>query len=343
LQGRLSERFQSVETVYFTGDRHRRPLFGMLGGAFATTSRLAFYGVGPRSVPDAKLYLDQVSAESEVRVGWYPTGNSILMLQPVLRFQFDRLDGYEPARDSALEVIDPRDRELLDALIGVDRYGAELGLQAISDTRDRLASPNRGFLVQGGVSRFMAMDGTNLNVNRFELSAYRFFPAPVLIPFLPERGAIFLRGSLVITRQADAARNPLPPYYLPVLDAELLAGYPPRRFFGRDGFSIGAGTRGTILALFGAVLIEGFSIVMVGNAYDDIFGQFSPDIDFDQEPADPNERVPLRPSAAVGLNIVTIDRDRPVIGGLLGIGPEGIVVSSFRIVYDIRSYRPRVR
>jgi len=343
LQVRLSERFQGAETVYFSGDRHLRPLFGMVGGAIATTDRLAFYGVGPGSDQDAKLWLDQVSGEVEGRVGWYPSRNSILMLQPVARFQYDRLDGYEPARDSALIVIQPADRTLLDSLVGEPRYGLEVGLQAISDTRDRLASPNRGFLVQGGISRFLAFDGSNLIVNRFELSGYRFFPAPIALTFLPERGAIFLRGSLVITRQSGGDREILPPYYLPFLDAELLAGYPPRRFVGRDGFSVGVGTRGTILALFGAVLIEGFSIVMLGNAYDDFFGQFSPAVAFDAEPVDPNERVPLRPSAAVGVNIVTIDRDRPIIGGLLGIGPEGVVLSSFRIVYDIRSYRPRVR
>ena len=342
LQARISQRFQSTDVVYYSGDRFRRPLFAMVGGAIATTDRLTFYGVGPRSVPEGKLYLDQVAGELEARVGWYPTNNSILMLQPVARFQYDRLDGFEPARDSAMEVIDPRDVALLESLRGMPRYGVEVGLQAISDTRDRLASPNRGFLVQGGLSRFISLDGSQLVFSRAEFSAYRFFPAPIFLRFLPERGAIFLRGSFVVTRQSDPD-TALPPYYLPILDAELLAGYPPRRFVGRDGFSIGVGTRGTILALFGAVLIEGFSIFMVGNAYDDVFAQLTPRISFDAEPSEPNDRVPLRPSAAVGLNIVTIDRDRPIIGGLLGIGPEGIIVSSFRIVYDIRSYRPRVR
>jgi hypothetical protein len=343
IQARISQHQLGGETVFYTGDRYRRPLFGMLGASLLSTDRLAFYGVGPRSVQEGKLWLDQVSGEVEARIGWYPTLNSILMLQPQVRFQYDRLDAFEPARDSALQLSDQRDIALLESLVGEDRYGLEVGLQAISDTRDRLASPNRGFLVQGGVSRFIALDGSELLVNRAELSGYRFFPAPIALPFLPERGAVFIRGSLVVTRQSGGADEPLPPFYLPYLDAELLAGYPPRRFVGRDGFSVGVGTRGTILALFGAVLIEGFSIFMVGSAYDDVFAQFTPRVAFDAEPADVNERVPLRPSVAVGLNFVTIDRDRPIIGGLLGVGPEGFVLSSFRIVYDIRSFRPRVR
>jgi hypothetical protein len=223
---------------------------------------------------------------------------------------------------------------MLDALRGTDRYGIAVGVEGAGDTRDRLAAPRRGVLLQGGASRFFALDGSGLAFNRVEGSAYWFFPALVRLGFLPERGTVFLRGSFVVTREDDPTTNPLPYFYLPV---------PVRRFVGRDGLSVGIGARGTVLEILGAVLVEGMGMVMVGGAYDNVFEDFSPRVTLDPDPVGEDERVPLRPSIALGANIVTIDRDRPVIGGMIGLGPEGLVFSSVRVVFDIRDYRPQVR
>ncbi|MEO0556962.1 MAG: hypothetical protein AAF170_02130, partial [Bacteroidota bacterium] len=78
-------------------------------------------------------------------------------------------------------------------------------------------------------------------------------------------------------------------------------------------------------------------------AYDDISTDFTPRISFDPRSADPAERVPLRPSAAVGMNVHFIDREQPIVGMVLGAGPEGLTSATFRIVYPLRWYRPGIR
>jgi len=338
LETRLSQRFQSGQVAYYTGDPYLRSIYGLVAGAVTTTNRLTYYGDGPRTLPEGKLFLDQISAEGEARVGWYPYRSTGLLVQPVARFRFDRLRDFEEGVDSAFTRVDTA---ALAAVRDHDRYGIAVGIEIAGDTRDRRDSPRHGGLFQGGLSRFMALDGSGLGFNRLEASGYFFFPALVQLPFLPERGTIFLRSSLVITREDEG--DALPYYYLPVLDHELLAGFPQRRFVGRDGFSVGVGARGTVLAVLGAVLLEGVGMVMVGGAYDNIFDDFSPRITFDPDPVEEGERVPLRPSVAIGANIVTIDRERPIVGGMIGFGPEGFVLASLRVVFDIRDYRPQIR
>src|SRR5690606_35114687 len=68
IEGRVQEHLQAAETAYYTGDPYLRAVYGLVAGAFTTTDRLAFYGTGPRTVPEAKVYIDQASAEAEARL-----------------------------------------------------------------------------------------------------------------------------------------------------------------------------------------------------------------------------------------------------------------------------------
>jgi hypothetical protein len=341
LEARVAERLQGIRASYYTGDPMARPVYGRLGMAATTTSRYPFYGVGPRSRRESKLYLDHLSAEVEANVGWYPFRHTGLLLQPVARFRFDRSRGYEAARDSALFYLDPASRAHIDSLQGTDRYGVAVGLEALSDTRDSEASPTRGYFVQGGATRFFATDGSGLGFQRFEVNAYGFTPALLHLRFLPERGALFVRASGVVTR--PDAGDDLPFFYQPTLDHEQIAGYPQSRFVGRDAVSLGLGARGTIFQAIGAILVEGMGMAMVGGAYNDVFEEFTPRVTLDPEPDLTGERIPLRPSVAFGVNFIYIDRDRPLLGALVGFGPEGFVLASFRLIYDLRTYRPQAR
>ena len=340
VEARLTQRLQGAFGEYLTAERGRARLFGQFGAAAWTTSRTRFVGHGPSSADDAELFLDRASAEGEARLGWAP-GRGALVLQPLVRLRYDRLRGFEETRPGDLEAVAPSDLARLAALRGEDRYGGEVGAIAVLDTRDIRVTPSRGVYLQGEVARFQAFDGSDLAFTRVEALAYAFRPALLRLPFIPERGALFVRLNGVVTRQ-DGDR-PLPWVYLPELDGDLLVGYPRSDFVGRDAASVSVGARGVVGQAIGAFLIEGVGAATLGAAYDDVFSQFTPRVQFSARRPAPGEAVPLRPSLSVGLNLRFIDRERALVGGLVGVSPRGVSLASLRLVYGLGDYRPRLR
>ena len=336
LGARLSQRFQSGSAYLYSGDPYTTPLYGFFGAQMRTSTRQGFYGLGPFSDRDDKINLDFTSARPEVRVGWYPLGHSGLLLQPGGRFLWDRLGSFEDADDDAATLADTTS---LAPLRGDTRYGLALGIQVSSDTRDRLVLTRRGVLVEAAFDRFFALDGSDLRFNQVQV---RFFG---LVPFYARRTVFITRAVAVTTRaDNDPDGTGLPFFYQPALDDALLPGYPAERFFGRDILALGAGVRFPVIDLFGVLGLDGLVMVDVGSAYSDITDQFSFEISLDNEiEAADGGQVPLRPSLALGLDIINLDQDKGIVGGLLGISPEGITVTGFRVVYDFRDLQPLFR
>jgi hypothetical protein len=263
-----------------------------------------------------------------------------VVLQPTARVRFDRVRGFEERRPGALAAVQPGDLGRLEALAGADRYGVEIALSAVRDTRDVRAMPSHGAYVEGEAGRFQSLDGSGLGVWRAQALGLAFRPALFRIPFLPERGAVFLRANGVVTRPDG---GPLPWVYLPELDRDLLVGYPRSEFVGRDALSVGVGARGVVGEALGAFLVEGVATAMVGAAYDDVVREFTPRVRFAPGQTAAGDRVPLSPSLAVGLNLHYLDRERPLVGALVGIGPDGVSLASLRLVWGLGAYRPRLR
>lgn len=341
IEARIAQRLQGAYVEYRTGDPDRDRLYGLLGATGWTTTRTAFVGHGPHAPADTRLWLDRSTVSTEARLAWAPGGRRQVLLQPTVRLHVDRLRGYEGRDSSGLAAADPADLARLDALIGDDRYGVEVALSALRDTRDLPATPSRGVFVQGEVARFQAADGSGLGFTRLQATGFLFRPALFQIPFIPERGALFLRFSGVVTRQDGP--EPLPWIYLPELTRDLLVGYPRSGFVGRDALSVGVGARGVVGQAIGAVLIEGVAMATLGAAYDDVFREFTPRIRFTEGRTSPGGNVALRPSFAVGINLHTIDRERPLLGGIVGIGPGGITLASLRLIFGLDEYRPHFR
>ena len=339
-EARVAQRLQGIFGEYVTADRGRHRLFGQLGGAAWTTTRTRFVGHGPSSPADAELFLDRVSAEAEARLGWSPKRGGRYLLEPLVRLRYDRLRGYEETQPGELAEVAPGDLDRLNALRGEDRVGAEVGVIGVVDTRNIPTMPSRGVYAQAEVARFQALDESELGFTRVQALAYAFRPALLRLPFIPERGALFVRLNGVVTRQDG--RAPLPWVYLPTLDGDLLVGYPRSDFVGRDALSLSVGARGVVGQAIGAFLIEGVATAMVGAAYDDVFTQFTPRVRFSQGRPEVGEAVPLRPSLGVGLNLRFIDRERPLVGALVGLGPGGVSLASLRLVYGLGDYRPRL-
>ncbi|MDX1420560.1 MAG: hypothetical protein R3181_11385 [Rubricoccaceae bacterium] len=333
---RLSQRFQSASVYLYTGNPYTTPLYGLVGARVRTSSRQRYYGLGPTSDRDDRLNLDFASGQIEGRVGWYPLGHTGLLLQPGARLLYDKLSDFEDADDDPASL---PDTTLLSRLEGDARYGVSVGLEVGHDTRDRLVMTRRGALVEASLRRFYALDGTDLRFNSAQVRVFGFQP------LMGRRIVLFGRAVAAVTRADDEIDNTrLPFFYRPALDDALLPGYTGERFFGNDLVAVGAGLRFPLVDLFGRYAIDGLLMADVGSSYDDVADQFKFAVSFDEDVvADAEGRVPLRPSLGVGFNLVNIDRDRAVVGALLGFSPEGFVLGGLQIVYDFRDLLPLFR
>lgn len=341
VEARLAQRIQSVYGYYLTDEPETVRLFGLVGGAALTTTRYPFYGTGPHSDPEGKLYLDRSEWEVEGRLGLSPAWARGVLLQPTVRYRADRLRDTTEAARGSLAFVSQRDRDAIGSLLGDARSGVSVGLSAITDTRNNDARPLRGAYLQGSAARFFSTDGSGLQFNRFDATGYVFRPAPFRLPFQPERGAVFVRATGVVVR--EDGDDGLPLLYLPVLDRDLLVGWPAKTFVGRDALSLGVGARGVVVNRLGAFRVEGTVLALVGAAYDDVFSEFTPRVSLSSDPVAVGENVPLRPSAGIGINLHYRDRERPLVGALVGVGPGGVTVTSFRLVVGLERYRPEIR
>ena len=162
------------------------------------------------------------------------------------------------------------------------------------------------------------------------------------------RTTLIARGVGAITRSddgdGDGLSDAIPYFYLPTLDDRVAVAFKQERLTGRDIVAFGAGLRVPIVDLLGVYGIDALLMGYIGNAYDDVFEQFKPAISFsEQSVTDAEGRAALRPALGLGLGIINLDKERVVVGGLLGVGPGGITVATLRIAYDLRDARPLFR
>ena len=341
VEGRLSQRLQGVFGAYQTGEPEQASLYALVGASGVTSTRVPFRGTGPHTDTAGRLFLSRTHAEVEGRIGWSPGGPGGLLLQPTVRYRVDRLRGFEQTRDSALARVSPADQAQIAQLTGDTRSGVSVGLSALTDSRDNDARPSRGEFLQGSAARFFSTDGSGLGFNRFEALGYVFRPSPVRLPFQPERGAVFVRVSGVVVRQDGAPTLPL--LYLPVLEHDLLVGWPARDFRGRDALSLGVGIRGVLIPNMAAFRVEGIALGLLGAGYDNVFREFTPRLSFSDAPVAEGERVPLQPSVGLGVNLHYRNKERPLVGVLLGVGPGGVSLAALRLVIGLDRYLPEVR
>ena len=339
---RLQQRFQSVNATFFTGDPYETPVHLLVSGGASTTERRRYFGLGPNTVPDTQVNLLHDAAQAEVRLGVYPFGTTALYLQPGVRFLYDYSGGVnEEASESTLRVFDQSSRDAVTVATDERRYGVSAGVEVATDFRDWPAYPRRGFFATAEHRRFMALDESDLTLARYSGS---------VIGYLPIRGrtTVIARGIGIVTRSGDADGDNLddaiPFYYLPTLDDRVATAFRQDRLTGRDVFAVGTGLRFPVFDFLGVYGIDALVMGFVGNAYDNVFEQFTPRLSFEEgSELDEQGDAALRPSLALGMGIVNLDKERVVVGGLFGIGPGGVTVATLRIAYDLRDARPLFR
>ncbi len=339
---RLQQRFQSANVTALTNDPYDSRFHLLLNVGGSTTERRRYFGLGPNTVRDSEINLFHDAAQAEVRAGWYPLGTTALYLQPGVRMLYDYSGGInEDASIGSLARFDEKSREAVGVADGRDRYGASVGLEVATDLRDWPSYPRRGMLATVEHRRFYAFDDSDLTLARYSGS---------VIGYVPIRGrtTVLLRAVGLFTRSGDADGDgfddPIPFYYLPVLDDRIATAFRQERLSGRDVVAFGAGIRAPVFDFLGVYGVDVLAIGFLGNAYDNVFEQFSPRVSF-KEGSELGEdgTAALRPSLGLGMGLVNLDKERVVLGGLIGIGPGGVTVATLRVAYDLRDARPLFR
>ncbi|PAP77545.1 hypothetical protein [Rubrivirga marina] len=345
LDVRLQQRFQSADATFFTADPYDTRLHALFNVGGATTQRRRYYGLGPNTVADSELNLYHDAAQAEVRLGYYPLGTTAIYVQPGVRFLYDYSGGVnEDASENRIDDLFPVGSASNQAVrVAEDeaRYGASIGVEIATDLRDWPAYARRGFFGTAEHRRFYAFDESKLTLARYTASGLAYLP-------IRGRTTLITRGVLAVTRSGDAdgdgEDDDIPFYYLPTLDDRVATAFQQDRLSGRDLLALGVGVRAPIVDLLGIYGIDMLVMGYLGNAYDNVFEQFIPKVSFEEGSfRDEAGRAYLRPALGLGLGIVNLDKERVVVGGLVGIGPGGLSLATLRIAYDLRDARPLFR
>ncbi len=335
------QHYLTAGVTLFTSDPYAAPVFGAFSAHVAATNRRKFYGVGPFTSGARALYLTHTEADVDAHVGIYPFGNTSLLIQPGVRYLVDRTAEIRDDSPARLEDLSALSQAAVRPALGDTRTGVSAGVELTVDLRDWPSYPKRGVVVSGEARRFFGLDTEKLTFNRYTLQT---------TGYLPLYGRTALIGSFtgVVTRQGDSnddgVRDDIPYYYLPTLDERVAVAYQQERLTGRDILAVGLGVRVPLYDFLGVYGIDAVAIGYLGNVYDDVFRQFSPSVGFGQNiTADPDGRASLRPALGLGLGIVNLDKERVVLGTLVGVGAGGITVASLRIAYNLRDSRPLFR
>ncbi|HEX9953523.1 MAG TPA: hypothetical protein VGB53_17295 [Rubricoccaceae bacterium] len=338
---RAQRRFLSLGATLFTGDPYARRVFGMLAASASTTNRRQFFGVGPFTSGSQALLLSHTEASAEARLGVYPFRTTALLVQPGVRLLVDRTGGVRDDSPAAPTDLSAESQAAVLPSLGETRSGLSAGVELTADLRDFPSYARSGFVATLEGRRFMGLDAEGLTFTRF---------AATTTGYLPLYDRVVLIGSFtgIVTRQGDAngdgAADPIPYYYLPTLDERVAVAFQQDRLTGRDILAAGVGIRLPVYDFLGVYGIDATAIGYLGNVYDDVFRQFSPAVAFGQDQtADPDGRASLRPALGLGLGIVNLDKERVVLGALVGVGAGGVTLASLRIAYNLRDSRPLFR
>ncbi|MFN3595672.1 MAG: hypothetical protein ACK41D_00200 [Rubricoccaceae bacterium] len=326
---RVSQFLQRADVVVLTADPHAEPVFGALALSAEATTRRRYYGTGPLAPAAARHNLAYTALTADARAGYYPLGHSGLLLQPGVRLTWDRLRRADEDAPGARDLLGDASRAALDEALGQTRAGVSLGLDVSSDRLDRRLYPRRGSAGRLEARRFYALDGSGLRFNRAVAQGTGFLPL----------------GRLVLVGEATAALTradgdaPLPFAYLPTLDDRIVPAYPTDRLAGRDVVALGLGGRYPLFALPGLAGLDAYAMAYFGNAYTDVFAEFSPAVSLRAPAGGASGRAPLRPSLALGGQVVNLAREAVIVGGVIGLSPEGFQLVALELTYDLRAPR----
>lgn len=332
VDARLQERYAEGAVMAFSADPYQAPVFVGVGGRYVNDRVRRYFGIGPRTVRQHRVHAHVEGAGAELRLGWHPLGEPTLLVQPVVRLLHWNVQSFYDDRDDAFISLDAASQRNLFDTVARPTTGVSYGLELAYSRLDRPRYPSRGWAVEVAGRRYEGLGD----------HAFQYWSnTTMLYGFLPTTGrqVLFARAVFVQTHADD----PIPFYALPHLDNRLLGSYTRFRFTGNDLFALSVGYRLPLYTFYDWYAIDASVQVSAANAYDDFFAQVEPGLTFDTDLRGEGERTPLRPALSVGLDLVNLDEGRIVIGGQVGVDPEGFRVGTLRFIYSIRDTRPLIR
>ncbi|GAB5536993.1 MAG: BamA/TamA family outer membrane protein [Rubricoccaceae bacterium] len=316
-----------------SSDPYTTPLYGVLHGELTRATRRRFFGTGPFTAEADLLELRHTQATVEARLGAYPLGTTALLVQPSARLLIDHVDALDLDTEAALRQLDASSQASARTVVGDTRMGVSFGLELASDRLDQPDYPSSGTYASVEARRFVALDGSDLRFTRFASSISGYIP-------VRGRTVLMAHATGIVTRQdADAI---LPFTVLPTLDNTVMLAYPQDRFRGRDALALSLGIRIPVASLYGLYGIDAELAGTAGNTYTNLFDQFAPSVSFASAlPEDTT--APLRPAASLGVSLVNLSSQSRVVGGRIGVSPEGLWVGLVSRFSDLRDVVPLFR
>ena len=304
-----SQRRGIYELAYFTGEPAAGRPFGAAAFYFEDTGIGRYYGIGPFSSYDERVFVEYTLARLRLTLG-LPQRRLNTLIQPALELYHATVDSFENDDPMAFERLDPSSQAALNRHVDARLTHAAFGLEMVFGSADARAERSS---IQGALHRVQATNGDGGFWRAFVFGRYGF-PAG--------RNRVLLRAAFATILDGSYATVPI--YLLPTLDKSMLPGYARDRFRGRSLVLLTANVERPLFDLLGYAGINLVLAGSVGSVYDDFPAQFTPRVSF-ASTARADDRAPLRPSGAIGLRAFLGSRPAE-IRGVIGVSPEGFGV-----------------
>ncbi|HEX7072179.1 MAG TPA: hypothetical protein VF190_15305 [Rhodothermales bacterium] len=309
------------ELSYTTQDPRAGKPYVHVAAYYEDTGRTRFYGLGPFSDGDRRVFIDDEFLRLRF-TGGIPLERGRWIVQPLVEFVNVDIDSFRNDDAEAFERMFPESQASLVSAAAFDgsvRWGAagiELGRYFARD-------PARsGSSIQFTLERWEPIDADGEGF--FRTSGAVLFDEAVA-------------GRQIIGRIAYSAvtgTDDVPYFLLPRLGSRLLPGFAKYRFRGNSMLVANAAVEQPLFSLYDYAGIDLVLTAGVGSVYDHFGDQFTPRISFDDR-IEPGGRAPLRPAAGAGFRIYVGERPLEVTV-IAGFSAERTSLVTFRVHRDIR-------
>lgn len=297
------------------------------------TNRDWFYGLGPRSVEDARQSIERSALTVRLRAGQHFWARRLLV-QPTIGLATHRVDRVPAPTASGLDARSQRHLQQLASrqvgLLRPEETGLRVGLDLQYDTRPDTTPATRGIRLNAGWRRYINLGSSFVQYNRFDFGA---------LGLLPLGGAHRLAGRLSLTHTSSRGRAPVPYYLRPTLGGTEVPGWARHRFVDSDRLMGSLLYRFPVAQPLGVMRMGGHLGLHAASVYEDVFSDFAFDLTFNDSMAPARASVPLRPAASVGLHLGLAFRQTPSLDLALGVSPEGVTGVRFQLVQNIQALR----
>lgn len=309
------------EVSYVTRD----PYLGTpyLGAAvyYQDTGRTRYYGLGPFSSPDGRVFVEDRFLRLRIR-GGVPVDGGRWLIQPVGEFISVHVDTFRNDDADAFARLSPESRDALilseaEATVQWASAGIEGGLYFARD-------PTRsGSGIQAILARVQSL--TN--------GGDGFWRAGAMVLMDEALGTRHFFGRIAFETVLGPSDD-VPYYLLPRLGGRLLPGIARHRFRGTSMLAVKAGVEQPLFNVYGYAGVDLVLMAGVGSVYDEISAQFTPRISFEKT-ISPGGRAPLRPAGGAGFRFYV--GDRPLeLTVVAGLSADRLSIVTFRLRRDIR-------